>query len=41
MIVDKVRALEAAIAATRLVEHRDMRLDALVLNQPGKVSGDP
>jgi hypothetical protein len=37
MVIDEVGALEAAIVAGRLVEHRDMRLDALVLDQPGQV----
>ena len=37
MIIDEVGALEAAIAAGGLVEHRDMRLDAHILDQPGQV----
>lgn len=36
MIVDEVRTAEAAVDAT-LLEHRDMRLDAALMDQPGEV----
>src|SRR5688500_16989382 len=41
MVIDEVGALEAAIVPGGLVEHGDVRLDALVLDQPGQVGGRP
>src|SRR5689334_1731487 len=37
VIVDEVGSFERSIASRRLVEHRDVRLDALLLGKPSEV----
>jgi hypothetical protein len=37
MVIDEVRALEAAVVAEGFVEHWDARLDTHALDQPGQV----
>ena len=41
VVVGEVGAAERAVPAGRLVEHRDVRLDALLVHQPASMAAEP